>query len=202
MTGTLAERLGRVGTASLVDAVPEAAWMGPSIRRVWTPARFAAPAFTVQGPAGDNRPLHHAIADAPPGHAVVAAAGADRGVAIFGDLLSRVATARGLAALVTDGAVRDTDGIAALGFPVFCGGVALPAPVKQERGAFHVPVTIGFARVEPGDWIVGDGDGVVVIPAMSAEAAADAAESTGRREADIARRAIAGESTPAQLGFG
>jgi 4-hydroxy-4-methyl-2-oxoglutarate aldolase len=201
MTDDLAARLAPIGTAALVDAVPGATWMGPGITRLWTPASFAAPAFTVQAPAGDNRPLHHAIADAPPGYVVVVAAGADVEVAIFGDLLSRIAMARGLAALVTDGAVRDTDGIAATGFPVFCGGVSLATPVKQDPGTFGIPVTIGRARVEPGDWLVGDGDGVVVIAAADASAVVTAAEAIERREAEIVRRALAGESTPRQLGF-
>jgi 4-hydroxy-4-methyl-2-oxoglutarate aldolase len=201
MSGDLRQRLAQLATAALVDAAPEVTWAGPAVRPLWRPSSFAAPAFTVQSRAGDNRPLHHAIAEAPPGHAVVVAAERGVDVAVFGDLLSRIATERGIAALVTDGAVRDSDGIRALGFPVFCGGVSLRAPVKEFAGIFGVPVRVGDAEVRPGDWVVGDSDGVVVIPAGEAAAAAAAAEAVERREQEIVRRARAGESTPRQLGL-
>lgn len=195
----LAERFGTLSTAAILDCRTETAWLGPLIRPLWRPASIAGPAFTVQTRHGDNRPLHIAIADAPPGHVVVAAAEAGVEVGIFGDLLARVGHTRGLAGLITDGAVRDSDGIRAAGFPVFCAGVALRAPVKQYAGRFDVSVTIGTAAVTPGDWIIGDSDGVVVVPHTVAKAVAAAADAVERREAGIVERAASGASTPEQL---
>jgi 4-hydroxy-4-methyl-2-oxoglutarate aldolase len=197
----LAKRFSNLSTAAILDCRPETTWLGPRIRPLWRPASIAGPAFTVQTRHGDNRPLHIAIADAPPGHVVVAAAEAGVEVGIFGDLLARVGHARGLAGLITDGAVRDSDGIRAAGFPVYCAGIALRAPVKQDAGRFDVGVTIGTAVVAPGDWIVGDSDGVVVVPHVLAEAVAAAARGIERREAGIVERAAAGEATVEQLGL-
>jgi 4-hydroxy-4-methyl-2-oxoglutarate aldolase len=199
MTG-LRDRLARLPTAALVDARPGATWLGPAVRPLWRPASLAGPAYTVRTRAGDNRPLHRAIADAPPG-AVVAVAVGDLEHAIFGDLLSRVAVGRGVAGLVTDGAVRDSDGIRAAGFPVYCAGVVLRAPSKDDPGRFGEPVVLGEAVVAPGDWLVGDSDGVVVLPGASAEAVAVAAEAVEAREAQIVDRAARGEPTPRQLGL-
>jgi 4-hydroxy-4-methyl-2-oxoglutarate aldolase len=197
----LATRLGALPSAAVLDALPESTWVGQAIRPLWRPASIAAPAFTVQTRHGDNRPLHRAIAEATPGSVVVAATDASLDVAIFGDLLARVGAQRGLAGLVTDGAVRDSDGIRAAGFPVFCAGVALRAPVKLFEGIYGAAVRLGEAEVHAGDWIIGDSDGVVVVPRAVVERVATAAEGVERREAEIVSRAIAGESTVAQLGL-
>src|SRR5581483_7480955 len=112
---------------------PGARVLDRAVRPVWTPVQAAGPAFTVETEADDNLALHRAVAEAPPGSVVVAAAGGGT-KAVFGDLLSHVAVARGVAALVTDGLVRASDRIRAAGFPVFCGGIALEAPAKRVWG--------------------------------------------------------------------
>ena len=195
----LADRLRALPTAALVDA--GAAWVGSSIAALWSPVAMAGPVYTVQTRRGDNRPLHLATADAAPGDVVVVAAEADVEVAIFGDLLARIGANRGLAGLVTDGAVRDRDGIRQAGFPVFCAGTALRAPLKAFPGAFGGVVRIGTAGIRAGDWIVGDSDGVVVLSNQSAPDVAHAAEQVQLREAEIVRRAGSGESSADQLGL-
>lgn len=199
MTGR-EDRLAGIGTAALADA--GAPWLGAGVRPLWPGARLAAPVHTVRTRPGDNRPLHHAVADAPPGAVLAVAAEADLEFAIFGDVLARVGAARGLAGLVTDGAVRDADGIRELGFAVFCGGISLRKPDKAHPGVFGEQVRIGRADVGPADWLVGDGDGVVVVPGGALDALATAAEAIERRERDLVARALAGESTPDQLGLG
>jgi 4-hydroxy-4-methyl-2-oxoglutarate aldolase len=197
----LADRLRALPTAALVDASSDTVWLGSSVGPLWGPASMAGPAYTVQTRRGDNRPLHLATADASPGDVMVVAAEAAVDIAIFGDLLARIARERGLAGLVTDGAVRDRDGIREVGFPVFCAGVALRPPAKAFPGVFGGPVRIGAAQVHAGDWIVGDGDGVVVVRRAVAPDVARAAEQVLLREADIVRRAGGGESSADQLGL-
>jgi 4-hydroxy-4-methyl-2-oxoglutarate aldolase len=102
---------------------------------------------------------------------------------------------------VTDGVVRDSDRIRELGFPVFCGGVALFGPQKERPGTLQAEIELEGVAVAPGDWIVADGDGVVVVPAGELDAALEAAEAIERREAQMIARARAGESTIAQLGL-
>jgi 4-hydroxy-4-methyl-2-oxoglutarate aldolase len=197
----LACRFRALSTADLVNAAAGCTWAGPTIRPLWRPVTVVGPAFTVQTPRGDNGPVHSAIADASPGDVVVVAAEADATVAIFGDVLARIGVARGLAGLITDGAVRDSDGIRQTGFAVFCAGVALAAPVKTLTGSYGTVVQIGAAQVAPGDWIVGDSDGVVVIPCGVAAEASTTAEGVREREASMVARAQAGEPTPRQLGL-
>lgn len=196
----IADRLARLGTAALADA--GAVWLGPGVRGLWTGARIAAPAYTVRARPGDNRPLHHAVAEAPPGAVLALSVAGRLEIAIFGDVLARIGTARGVAGLVTDGAVRDSDGIRALGFPVFCGGISLRKPEKTDPGVFGEHVRIGLAEVGPSDWLVGDGDGVVVVAGRRLEQLTAAAEVVEQRERDLVDRAAAGEPTPDQLGLG
>jgi regulator of RNase E activity RraA len=202
MPSDLAARFARLPTAAVLDgAQARAVYVGRAITAVWPGAALAGPAFTVRTRPGDNRPVHLAIADAPCGAVVVVAVDAQTDHAIFGDLLARVGAARGLAGLVTDGAVRDVGGIAAAPFPVFAAGVTLRAPVKEAAGEYGVPVAIGAATVTPGDWVVADADGVVVVSGDHAEAVAEAAEAVERREAAIVAGAAAGTPTPDQLGL-
>jgi 4-hydroxy-4-methyl-2-oxoglutarate aldolase len=196
-----AARLRALGAASVLDACPGAARAGTAIRPLWTPLSMAGPAFTITTEPDDNLALHRAIAEAPAGSVVAVATGGSLRTAVFGDLLSRVAVGRGLAGLLTDGAVRDTDHIRLLAFPVFCAGVTLAAPAKRVWGTVGVPVRIGDADVAAGDWVVGDGDGVVVVPAASVTSTLARAETIREREAELVARALAGESTVDQLGL-
>jgi 4-hydroxy-4-methyl-2-oxoglutarate aldolase len=194
-------RLRTLGAASVFDACSEARLAGPEIRAVWGPVVVAGQAFTVATEPDDNLALHRAVAEAPHGSVIVVAAGGSVRTAIFGDLLSEIAVGRGIAGLVTDGAVRDTDRIRSLGFPVFARGVNLAAPAKRAWGTTGVDVLLGAARIAPGDWIVGDGDGLVAIPEAHVAAAVGRAEEIRRREAELVARAIEGESTVDQLGL-
>ncbi|MFI9628437.1 RraA family protein [Streptomyces sp. NPDC052042] len=149
---TLAELLGREHVMDI------------GIRPLWpSPPRIAGPAFTVRCPPGDNLMLHAAIHRAEPGSVVVIEAG-DVDFALAGGNVCAVAQRRGIAGFVTDGVLRDLAEVREMGFPVFARGV-MPVPgTKKAVGPLNVPVRCGGVEVHPGDIVVADEEGVVVIP--------------------------------------
>ncbi len=138
--------------------------MPPRIRPVWPGAALAAPAFPVGCTPGDNLAIHVAVARAPAGSVLVVDVGdvPDRGY--WGEVLTTGAQARGLAGLVIDGGVRDVGALERLGFPVFSTDGVLPGATKSSRGTAGVATTVAGVPVSSGDWVVGDVDGVVVVP--------------------------------------
>jgi len=195
----LAHRLCSCGAAAVYEALGRRGAMDAAIRPLWTPVGLAGPAFTVRGASADNLALHRAVATAPEGVVIVAATERSVAVPIWGSLLSSICSGRGILGLVTDGAVRDSDQIRGLRFPVFCAGVGLLGPSKKVRGALGEVIEVGGVRVAPGDWVIGDGDGVVLVPAERIQEVAEKAATVGSLESEMIRRAIAGESTLAQL---
>lgn len=130
--------------------------------------RVAGPALTVRTRPGDNLVVHRALDLAEPGDVLVVDAGGCTERAVLGEIMGRYAAARGLAALVVDGAVRDAEGLAAGSLPVFARGVNHLGPYKDGPGEIHGPVQAGGTVVRSGDLVVGDGDGVVVLPSERA----------------------------------
>lgn len=168
--------------------------MDTGITAAWTGARLAGPAFTVQGAGGDNLALQHAIVQAPEGSVLVADVnGAPWGH--WGEVLAVAAQVRNLAGLVIDGGVRDTVEMAGLDFPVFSRHVHVRGTRKLFRGDLGVPVLVGDVTVHPGDLVVADADGVVVVPQQVADHVLEVADQRVAKEADIMRRLYAGEST-------
>jgi 4-hydroxy-4-methyl-2-oxoglutarate aldolase len=151
----------------------------PEIRAMWTGARAAGPAFVAACGTGDNLALHVAAAEAPAGSVLCAGfdAPADRGY--WGEVLTTGAQARGLVGLVIDGGVRDADALERLAFPVFARGLVLQGATKLAAGTVGGTTDLGGVAVNTGDWIVGDRDGVVVIPGDRLDDVLDA----GRRRA-------------------
>ena len=134
------------------------------IAAAWPGARLAAPAYPVRCTPGDNLAIHVGVTRAPAGAALVVTVGDVRELGYWGEVLTTAAAARRVAGLVIDGCVRDVAALAAHGFPVFSTGLALPGATKERPGTVGLPITVGDAAVEPGDWVVGDADGVVVVP--------------------------------------
>jgi 4-hydroxy-4-methyl-2-oxoglutarate aldolase len=151
-----------LGTATLGES--GARRMHPRVKPVWPGARVAAPAYPVQCSPGDNLAIHVAVTRAPAGSVLVADMGGARDFGYWGEVLTTGAEARGIAGLVIDACVRDCDALAAHGFPVFSTGLALTGASKVQPGSVDRAVSAGDVAVEPGDWVVGDVDGVVVIP--------------------------------------
>jgi 4-hydroxy-4-methyl-2-oxoglutarate aldolase len=160
-----AEALAALGAATLGES--GARTLPPRIRPVWPGAALAAPAYPVSCTPGDNLAVHVAVTRAPAGSVLVVDVGdvADRGY--WGEVLTTAALARGLAGLVIDGGVRDVAALERLGFPVFSSRVVLPGATKRSRGTAGLAATVAGVPVAPGDWVVGDVDGVVVVPGGS-----------------------------------
>jgi len=158
-------RLPSIATADLSDAAAAPIAMDTRIRPVWRGACLAGPAFTVRTPPGEHRAVREAAEHAPAGAVIVIDGGGALECGLWGDRMSKLAVDRGLAGLVVDGAVRDVDGIEALGFPVFAAGIIPTPPGHDRSGELSVPITCGGQTVRPGDYVYGDADGVVVVPA-------------------------------------
>jgi 4-hydroxy-4-methyl-2-oxoglutarate aldolase len=157
--------LERPSTADLADAAGVRIAMHHRIRPVWRGASLAGPAYTVRTPPGVHPAVRDAAERAPAGAVIVIDGGGQVECALWGDKMSKLALDRGLAGLVVDGAVREVDGIEALGFPVFAVSAVPTPPARDREGELDVPITCGGLTVRPGDYVYGDADGVVVVPA-------------------------------------
>ncbi|MEH7492099.1 RraA family protein [Neobacillus niacini] len=153
-----------IPTTAISDAMEGLSNMNPSIKPLKEEYKFAGRALTVQIPVGDNLAVLRAIREANPGDVLVVDAKGDQYRAIAGDFVIGMAQTLGISALVVDGVIRDIVGIKNLNFPVFARGTTIAASGKVGVGEINVPISCGGAAVNPGDIIVGDADGVIVIP--------------------------------------
>jgi regulator of RNase E activity RraA len=149
----------------------------------------AGPALTVRTRIGDNLAVHKALELARPGEVLVVDAGGDGTNAIMGELMARYAASRGILAAIIDGAIRDSQAVSEGDFPVFARSVSHLGPYKSGPGEIHGPVSLGGTTVLDGDLVVGDRDGIVIVPRSRAEEVADAAEAVVTKE-EVEREAI------------
>jgi len=165
------------------------------LKPAWSGAVVAAPAYPVGCTPGDNLAVHVAVTTAPRGSVLVVDVGrvADRGY--WGEVLTTAAEAAGLAGLVIDGGVRDVAALEAHGFPVFSSTIALTGATKDQRGTVGTPVRVGGVMVAPGDWIVGDVDGVTVVPGDSVDQVMAAGRAREAKEAGFFQALKAGKTT-------
>ena len=151
--------------------------------------RMAGPAFTIDVRSGDNLMIHAAMSIAKPGDILVVDGKGDRTCALMGSIMVNTCLKLGIAGVVLDGAVRDTEEIRALGFPVYCVGSNPNGPTKLVPGRINWPISCGGVAIHPGDLVVGDGDGVVIVEREKAESllqlAADKLADEQARIADI-----------------
>ncbi len=154
--------------------------------------RFAGPALTVEVRPGDNLMIHAAMAVAKPGDVILVDGKGDLSAALMGEIMSQQCVALGVAAVVIDGAVRDSEAIRELGFPMYAAGLNPNGPTKAVSGRLNHPISIGGVTVCPGDLVVGDADGVTVIERDKAAAmlplAVEKVAAETRRIADIKSR--------------
>ncbi len=143
-------------------------------------------AFTIRMPQGDNLMFHKAMDMAQPGDVIMIDVGGSVDRAIFGELMATYCRARGIAGIVCDGAIRDRDGLSKMtDFAVYAKGVTPNGPYKNGPGEINTPVVIGGKLVNPGDIIVGDEDGVIIISPKDAEEVLAATRATMKKEAQI-----------------
>ncbi|MCL6572655.1 MAG: RraA family protein [Bacillus sp. (in: Bacteria)] len=153
-----------IPTTCISDAMDGLNNLHPTIKPLKEEYKLAGRAFTVKIPVGDNLAVLKAIREAKPGDILVIDAKGDQYRAIAGDFVIGMAQTLGIGGFVVDGVIRDIVGIKQLNFPVFCKGTTIAASGKAGVGEINIPISCAGTNVHPGDIIVGDADGVVVIP--------------------------------------
>jgi 4-hydroxy-4-methyl-2-oxoglutarate aldolase len=192
----VASGLGAVAAAALLhEAMGRRGALNPEIRPIYRGAKLAGRALTVRCAPGDNLMLHVAISMAKPGDVLVAAMEEFVEAGCWGEIASLAAQVRGIRGLVLDGAVRDAEVIAQLNFPVFARGLCIKGTTKRQKGELNVPIVIGGVSVHPGDLVVGDADGVVIVPAVEVQGVIAAAGALQAKEEEFKQRLRAGDST-------
>lgn len=199
---TLAAELAAIGTATIGEAWPNACILDRPPRPLAPEMIVAGPALTVRCRPHDNLALHRAIASSSgEGEVLVVDYGGSVESGPFGEIMAVACQMRGIAGLIIHGAVRDSAQIVDLGFPVFAQGLNIRGTEKRDGGALRLPVSMGNALIQPGDMIVADSDGIVVLQAQDSAAALSAAQARLGKEAKILARLRAGETTMQILGL-
>jgi len=182
-----------LGVATVHEAAGRIGIVDLDLTQVVPGSRVAGPARTARCTPGDNTMVHAVIAHASPGDVLVLTSAEPEPVALVGELLATQAQVRGVAGMLIDGAVRDLDELAELGLPIWSRFVRAQGATKGEVGQLDVTVVIGGAEIHPGDLVVLDSDGVVVIPQARADEVLPLAHERADRERAMRERYEAGE---------
>ncbi|MTE23337.1 4-carboxy-4-hydroxy-2-oxoadipate aldolase/oxaloacetate decarboxylase [Microbacterium sp. ZXX196] len=188
-------RVGQYTAATIHEAQGRRGSVSPAITPIDRNMSFVGSAFTVACAPRDNLMLQVAIHYAQPGDVLVVQAGALAEAGMFGDVLGNACKAKGIAALVTDAGVRDTQELRALGLPVFSGSISIRGTVKETLGALNQPIVFGGEIVRPGDIVKGDADGIVVVRREEAAEVADLSAARDAHEAELIQKYWAGGTT-------
>jgi 4-hydroxy-4-methyl-2-oxoglutarate aldolase len=193
--------LAGIPTATIYESAGKWGDVAPSIRPVVDGVRLAGRAFTVKAMPGDNLVIFRAIEEAPAGSVLVIDAGATDRATIWGGTSTVGCVAKKIAGCVTNAAVRDVAQIRKLRFPVYAAGINVRGTVKSHPGWTLVPISIGVVPVKPGDIIIGDVDGLVVVASERAQEIAEKALEKRRVEEAREERILRGEPIRAVLGY-
>ena len=188
LTGQVADALGGLG--ALDASIKPIAGAPPSMQS------FVGSAFPCMNSPADQLGLVGALAYAEPGDVLIVGTEAYLGTAVIGDLMAGMLLNRGAAGLVTDGAVRDTPGIIGVGLPVYCAGVSPNSPQRNGPGTVGLAISIGGVTVSPGDIVVGDVDGVVVVPQDALDVVISRVDEIRRQETEVEAKVKEGLTYP------
>jgi 4-hydroxy-4-methyl-2-oxoglutarate aldolase len=194
----LAAAFAQMGVADIHEGMTEDRILAPEIHAILPGARMAGPALTVLCAAGDTLMMHRALALSRPGDVMVIVTDRPTTSAMWGNLVTTCAKARGLAGAVVDAPVRDVSAIREMQFPVWARSLSPRRSTRKGPGCINVPICCGEVVIYPGDLIVADDDGVVVVPAAQLEAVLQKARLRGHRETDAMPHLVQGV-TPYEL---
>ncbi|WP_377273297.1 4-carboxy-4-hydroxy-2-oxoadipate aldolase/oxaloacetate decarboxylase [Peterkaempfera sp. SMS 1(5)a] len=191
--GELVDRLAGFGVSTVHEALGRTGYLGPAIRPVHLGSRIAGTAVTVLSWPGDNLMIHVAVEQCRPGDVLVVATTSPSTDGMFGELFATALQRRGVRGLVTAAGVRDVAELHAMGFPVWSAAVSAQGTVKATPGSVNVPVTVGGQLIRPGDIVLADDDGVMVVARENAEQAVAAAQARTEKEAASREAFLRGE---------
>ena len=195
------ETLRALGAATVYEAQGAKGALDSGIKPIDPASRLVGPALTVDTRPADNLMLHYALLKARPGDVLVVDAKGFLEAGPWGDVLTAAALKIGIAGLVINGAVRDAGAICEMGFPVFCRGLSIKGTGKVHPGRVNVPVSFGDVVIHPGDIVVGDRDGVVIVAADEVDSVIRSATEREAKEDGFRAAIESGASTAELLGL-
>ncbi len=191
----LLHELSKFSTATIHEALGKIGHLPSAIKPIHPRMKVCGPAFTVKTIPCDNKIIHRAYATAKPGDLLIVSCSGYYEAGYWGDLMTLGAKTQGLAGLVIDGGIRDADDIEALGFPVFSRGICIRGTSSVEGGTLNDSIVIGETMIHPGDFVVGDRDGVVIIPNSRLEEAIEKSKARELREEHIREQLRQGKTS-------